>query len=113
MQLWLVTAFVGLCIFACFTAFFVVFGLTAGIFLGSLVIAHNKKSAVLLSVLGAVLTTGFMYIGELILLGGKLYQFGRGTFFLSIGSSPFAAMDLFIILLSGVTTCLLSWIWLK
>lgn len=128
MQLWFVTAFVGLCVLACFTAFFrkgtllispvsgflmtvffVVFGLTAGIFLGSLVIARNRKSAVFISVLGAVLTTVFMYIGELILLGGKLYQFGRGAFFLPLGSTPFAAMDLFIILLSGVITFLLAW----
>ena len=45
-----------------------------------------------------------MYIGELILLDGKLYRFGEGFFFSPMGSFPFAPVDLAVILLSGLLT---------
>ncbi|MBS6446533.1 MAG: hypothetical protein KH382_02955 [Clostridiales bacterium] len=122
-QLGAACVFVGLCILACFTAFFregtlrvsavsallmtlffLVFGMLSGIFL-CVLISDRKRSLVLAlsSVVSAVMTTA-MYMGELILLDGKLYRFGEGFFFSPMGGFPFAPADLAVILLSGLLT---------
>ena len=121
-----VAIFIGLCILACFTAFyrtgnlnisalsswlmsvfFVVFGLTAGIYAGSLL--YFKKSVVsrLIPSLIAVAATFIMYIGELVLMGGVLFKFGNGSIFEPIGACPFTLIDFFVIALSGVITYLI------
>lgn len=122
-QLGAACMFVGLCILACFTAFFregtlrvsavsallmtlffLVFGLLSGIFL-CVLISDKKRSFVLtLSFFVSSVMTTAMYIGELILLDGKLYRFGEGFFFSPMGSFPFAPVDLAVILLSGLLT---------
>jgi hypothetical protein len=116
--------FIGLCILACFTAFyrngtlnistlsailmslfFVVFGITTGVFIGSFL--YGGKSRRLMLVVPAVvsmITTIVMYIGELILMSGVLFRFGKGIIFEPIGLLPFAAVDLMVICMSGIST---------
>lgn len=118
--------FLGLCILACFTAFwrtgeilvsplsaslmclfFIIFGVTMGIFTASFLTKCRKS--VLLSVSAAVSATVtlIMYIGELILLSGHLYRLGKGFFFEGLGPLVFAPADLAIILMSAAVTFLL------
>lgn len=119
--------FVGLCIFACFTAFFrtgqiqvswisailmsaffIIFGITFGVFVGSFFYKKRRLLSVIMPSLTAIATTAIMYIGELILLNGNLYRFGTGFFFESLGNVPLALADMAVILLSGIITYLVS-----
>lgn len=118
-----VILFIGLCIYACFTAFyrngtldisalsaslmtifFIVFGVTVGIYTGSLLYGRKRLLSVFLPAFTASLTTLIMYIGELILMGGELYVYGNGFLFQAIGIVPFSIIDLLIILMSGLIT---------
>lgn len=118
-----VSVFIGLCILACFTAFyrtgelnistlsswlmsvfFIVFGLTAGVYAGSLLYFKKPVISRLIPALIAVATTFLMYIGELILMGGVLFKFGSGFLFEPIGGCPFALIDFLVIALSGAIT---------
>ena len=144
-----VVLFIGFCILACFTAFFrngtiyisplssvltgtffVLFGVTAGVYGATLMYApevfqcgqaenggqSEKKIAtrkngctkgqwrVWLPTMIAVLTTTVMYIGELVLMGGELFRFGTGFFFNRLGAIPFSICDLLIILAAGAVT---------
>lgn len=113
--------FLGLCILACFTAFwrdgqiqvsplsavlmsvfFIVFGITAGIFAGSFLLRKNRAISIIVPALVSLLFTVLMYIGELILLQGNLYRFGKGIMFEGIGSLVLAPVDIAVIILSGV-----------
>lgn len=119
-------AFLGMCIWACFTAFyrtgeltvsplsaalmalfFVLLGVTVGVFAGSLLLGKRKPLSVLLPALIALAITAAMYAGELILLSGHLYRFGSGFLFEGLGSLVLAPVDLLVILLSGALTALL------
>ncbi|MCM1184510.1 MAG: hypothetical protein NC337_14155 [Roseburia sp.] len=112
--------FLGLCILACFTAFFrdgeltvsavsavlmgvffVMLGVTAGVYIGSFLLGRGRAVSVLVPAGAALLATTAMYIGELCLLGGNLYRFGRGVFFQGLGGLILAPVDLLIILLAG------------
>lgn len=114
--------FIALCILACFTAFyrngtlnisplsallmagfFTVFGITVGIYCGSIFYGRNKLLAKILPALIASLTTLIMYIGELELMDGVLFKYGKGFFFEPM-VIPFSLADLVIILVSGVIT---------
>lgn len=114
-------AFLGMCILACFTAFyrtgelvvsplsallmslfFILFGLTMGLFTGSFLIGKGKRLSVVLPSVVASLITLMMYMGELFLLSGSLYRLGTGLFFDGLGSLVFAPVDIAIILLSGL-----------
>lgn len=111
--------FLGLCILACFTAFFrtgnlqvstvsavlmsaffVVFGVTTGIFTGSFLLG-NKRLSVLVPAAVSMVTTLIMYMGEMILLSGHLYRFGEGFLFDGLGNFVFAIVDLVVIVASG------------
>lgn len=115
--------FISLCILACFTAFyrngtinisplsavlmsvfFIVFGVTAGIYCGSIFYGKSKLFSKIVPAITASLTTLIMYIGELVLMGGVLFKFGKGFFFEPIGATPFSPVDVVIILVSGVVT---------
>ncbi len=106
--------FLGLCILACFTAFFrdgeltvsplsavlmcgffIVLGLAGGLFTGSLLDGKSFAPAVSAAAAGAV--TLVMYIGEMILLSGNLYRFGSGFFFEGLGALVLAPADLAVI----------------
>ena len=113
--------FLGLCILACFTAFwrdgqiqvsvlsailmsmfFIVMGVTAGIFVGSFILGRGRLVSVFIPSLVSVVVTVLMYVGELILLQGNLYRFGKGMIFEGIGSLVVAPVDIAVIILSGV-----------
>lgn len=119
--------FLGLCILACFTAFwrdgnikvsplsatlmtifFVLLGITVGVFVGSFLLGKRKLISIWIPSMVASIMTLLMYIGEMILLNGHLYHFGTGFIFDSISGIVFAPIDLFIIIASGCITALVS-----
>ena len=116
--------FLGLCILACFTAFwrdgslevsplsatlmtvfFLLMGITSGIFTGSFLLGKKQR---LLSIgipaVTAFFMTLLMYVGELVLLNGHLYSFGTGLLCRSIPGIVFAPVDLLTILGSSAIT---------
>ena len=116
-------AFLGMCIWACFTAFyrngditvsplsavlmcafFLLFGVTVGIYIVSFTIGKKKLFSVWLPSLSAALVTLVMYIGEMVLLSGNLYRFGEGFIFDPIPGIVLSLFDILIILLSGAIT---------
>lgn len=122
-QLICALVFVGLCIFACFTAFyrngtinisalsavlmsifFIVFGVTFGAYIGSIFYSKKKLLSVIVPAIASIATTVAMYIGELILMDFKLFSFGSGFLFDPIDNIPFAVIDFVVILLSGAVT---------
>ena len=115
--------FLGLCILACFTAFwrdgsirvsslsaalmtvfFILFGVTAGVFVGSFLLGKRKLVSVWIPAISASVMTLMMYIGEMILLNGHLYSLGSGFLFEGLPGIVFAPIDLLVILLSGSVT---------
>ncbi len=118
-----VSVFIGLCVFACLTAFyrngtlsisplssfltsffFVVLGVTVGTYFGSLLYGKRRLFSVALPAVTAVLATIAMYCGELALMGGKLFSFGSGWFFSPLLQTPFSPCDILVILLPGAVT---------
>ena len=119
-------SFLGLCILACFTAFwrdgniqvsplsatlmtvfFILLGVTVGIFIGSFLLGKSKFVSVWIPSIAAAAMTFLMYIGEMILLNRHLYSFGTGFIFDSIPGIVFAPIDLLIILASACITALI------
>ena len=115
--------FLGLCILACFTAFwrdgsiqvsplsavlmsvfFILLGVTVGIFLGSLLLKKRRMIGLWLPAAAAALTTLLMYVGEMILLHSHLYRFGAGLFFDGLPAIVLAPVDLIVILTAGIVT---------
>ena len=120
-------AFLGLCILACFTAFwrdgsiqvsalsatlmsifFVLLGVTVGVFVGSFLLGKRKFLSIGIPSIVASSMTLLMYIGEMILLNGHLYRFGSGFIFSSIPGIVLSPIDLLVILLSGCSTAWIS-----
>ncbi len=112
--------FLGLCILACFTAFwrdgnllvsplsaalmslfFILLGVTTGVFVGSFLIGRGKSATVWIPAVASGLMTLLMYVGEMILLHGHLYQYGTGFFFHSLPAIVLAPIDICIVLISG------------
>ena len=124
-------SFLGLCILACFTAFwrdgslevsplsatlmtvfFLLMGITTGVFAGSFLLGKKQR---LLSIgipaVTAFFVTLLMYVGELILLNGHLYLFGTGLLYRSIPGIVFAPVDLLTILgSSAITATIFMWL---
>lgn len=123
-------AFLVLCILACFTAFwrdgniqvsplsaalmtvfFILLGITVGVFAGSFLLEKRKLISVWIPAIVSSAMTLFMYIGEMILLNGHLYSFGNGFIFNSIPTIVLAPIDLLIIAASGgVTALIFKWL---
>lgn len=120
-------AFLGMCIWACFTAFyrngdikvsalsailmsafFVLFGVTVGIYVASFTLNKKTLLSVWLTSISATIVTLVMYIGEMILLSGHLYRFGDGLFFAGIPGIVLAPVDIVVIIASGVVTAIVS-----
>lgn len=116
-------AFLGLCIFACFTAFyrkgelmvapisailmwsfFLLLGITVGVYVGSLLIGRKRGLMIGLSTAAASCVTLLMYVGEMILLSGHVYRFGTGFLFRPLSPLALAPIDLIIILGAGGIT---------
>lgn len=119
-------SFLGLCILACFTAFwrdgnvqvsplsatlmtvfFILLGVTVGVFIGSFLLGKSKLVSVWIPSIAAAVMTFLMYIGEMILLNRHLYSFGTGFIFDSIPGIVFAPIDLLVILASACITALI------
>lgn len=118
--------FLGLCILACFTAFwrdgsiqvsplsaalmtvfFVLLGVTVGVLAGSFLLGKRKFVSIWIpSIISAVMTF-LMYFGEMILLNRHLYSFGTGFMFDSIPGIVFSPIDLMIILATACITALI------
>lgn len=113
--------FLSLCIFACFTAFyrtgdilvsphsaflmvlfFIVMGLTAGVYIASFFVSKKPAFSLVLPGITASVITLFMYIGEMILLSGNLYRFGTGFFFEGLPGIVLAPVDILTVILSGL-----------
>lgn len=120
-------AFLGMCIWACFTAFyrngdiqvsalsavlmsvfFVLFGVTVGIYIESFTLNKKPLLSVWVPSVSAAVVTLVMYIGEMILLSGHLYRFGDGFFFAGIPGIVLAPVDIVVILGSGVMTAIIA-----
>ena len=118
--------FLGLCILACFTAFwrdgsiqvsplsaslmavfFILLGVTVGVYVGSFLLGKCKGLAVWLPAVVASAMTLLMYVGELILLNGHLYRFGTGFFFDGLPGIVLAPVDVLIVVAAGGVTALL------
>ncbi len=114
-------AFLGMCILACFTAFyrtgellvsplsaclmiafFVLLGLVAGLYAGSFLYGKRPLLSIVIPSVTASAAALLMYIGELCLLDGHLYQLGTGAFFTAVGFVPFAPVDILVVIVSGV-----------
>ncbi len=106
--------FLGLCIFACFTAFyrdgaltvsplsaclmsafFLCLGITVGLY------TRLLGAWPWLAGMVASLSVLVMYTGELLLLHGHLYRFGTGWFFSGLPGIVLAPVDVAVVLLSG------------
>lgn len=115
--------FLGLCILACFTAFwrdgsievsilsaslmsvfFILLGVTVGVFVGSFLLGKRKIISLWIPSIIASAMTLLMYIGEMILLNGHLYSFGTGFMFNSISGIVLAPIDVIVIVASGCIT---------
>ncbi len=120
MQAVCTTLFLGLCIFACFTAFFrdgelmvsllsaflmcvffLILGVTVGIYVGSFLFEKGKRIAVAVPAAVGAVTTLAMYIGELCLLSGHLYRFGDNLFCRGLPGIVLAPVDILMVLLAG------------
>lgn len=118
--------FLGMCIWACFTsfyrtgeltvsplsaalmaAFFALFGVCVGVFVGSLTLGKNRGLSMAVPCVVSILATTAMYLGEMILLNGNLYRFGNGFFFEGLGAIVLAPVDLVIILAAGAITLII------
>lgn len=112
--------FLGLCILACYTAFFrdgeikvsplsailmsiffIIFGVTAGIYTASFQLGKKKSLSILLPSIVAAVVTLIMYIGEMVLLSGHLYRFGSGFLFDKLAYIVLAPIDILIIIASA------------
>jgi hypothetical protein len=81
--------------------FFVVFGVTTGVYAGSLLVEKKKTLSVLLPSVAASVVTLIMYIGEMVLLSGHLYRFGSGFLYDGLAGIVLAPVDILVILASG------------
>ena len=125
-QLVSVIVFVGLCIFACFTAFFrtgeivisplsaflmtvffLAFGITVGVYTGTWLYGKRKLLSMIIPAFTALIITVVMYIGEMVMMNWNLYRFGEGVLFDPIGVCPLAPVDLLVIAFSGIITYLI------
>lgn len=120
-------AFLGMCIWACFTAFyrngditvspisavlmcvfFLLFGVTVGIYVVSFTLGKKKLYSILIPSLSAAAVTLVMYIGEMALLSGNLYRFGEGFLLEGMGGIVLAPVDIAVILLAGTITAIIA-----
>ena len=118
--------FLGLCILACFTAFwrdgsiqvsplsatlmamfFILLGVTVGIYVGSFLLGKRKFVSIGIPAIVSSIMTIIMYVAEMVLLHGHLYSFGSGFIFESIPGIVFAPIDLFVVIASGGVTALI------
>ena len=122
-QLVSVLVFVGLCVLACFTAFyrtgdinvspvsaflmtvfFIVFGITAGVYAGTRLYEKRRIYSIIVPSVVAMLITVVMYIGEMAMMRQNLFRRGNGLLFSPLGNFPLSVFDMVTIIISGVAT---------
>ncbi len=122
-------AFLGMCILACFTAFyrggeltvsplsaflmctfFILLGITVGLFAASLTVGKRRALSITLPSALSALTVLLMYIGEACLLSGHLYILGKGPIFQPLVGNFVSAFDVLVIIISGALTAVLAMI---
>jgi len=122
-QLVSVIVFIGLCILACFTAFFrtgdinippvstvlmtiffVVFGITAGVYTGTWLYGKKALVSMVLPSVTSMLVTVMMYIGEMVMMNQNLFRRGSGFMFSPLGAFPLSIFDIVTIFISGIVT---------
>lgn len=122
----LTISFLGMCIFACFTAFFrdgaikvspvsaflmclffILLGVLAGTYIGSFLLEKKKTISVLVPSISASVITLVMYIGEMFLLRFNLFQLGTGFLFEPINNIVLAPFDILIIIAAGIITAII------
>ena len=120
-------AFLLMCIWACFTAFyrngevkvsalsamlmctfFILFGVTFGVYVISFTLNRKPFVSVWLPAISAAVVTLVMYIGEMVLLSGNLYRFGEGMLFDGIPGIVLAPVDIAVVIVSGCFTAIIS-----
>ncbi len=87
--------------------FFVVLGTAVGVYAGSLLLGKDKGLGLGLPAIISVISVILMYIGESVMMEGGLYRFGTGWFFEGLSGIALAPVDILVILLSGIVTCLI------
>ena len=90
------------------SVFFVLFGVTVGIYIVSFTLSKKPILSVWLPGVSAAVVTLVMYIGEMILLSGHLYRFGNGFFFEGILGIVLAPVDVVVILASGAIATIIA-----
>ena len=130
MQTVSVIIFISLCILACFTAFFrngtlyisplsafltglffIVFGVAFGLYFAGYLFGGKKLLSVVVPAIISSLTTLIMYVGELMLMDGELFIFGKGFLFEPLFKTlAFSLCDIMIILLSGIIAAGLTYL---
>ncbi len=117
--------FIGMCILACFTAFwrdgslevsplsavlmtvfFILFGMVGGLYFGSFFLYKRKLLSIVAPAVLASALTCLMYAGEMILLKGKLYIFGSSLLFTPLPVIVLSVFDVIVVLASGLATAL-------
>ena len=121
--------FLALCILACFTAFwrdgsikvstlsailmatfFVLLGVTVGVFVGSFFLGKRKFVSVGVPSIVASIMTLLMYVGEMFLLNGHLYSFGTGGIFEGISGIVLAPVDIIIVIAAGLINFMICYL---
>ncbi len=122
----LTISFLGMCIFACFTAFyrtgaikvspisaflmclfFVLLGVLVGTYIGSFLLENKRIFSVIIPSISASIITLVMYIGEMFLLRFNLFQLGTGFLFKPIDKIVLAPFDILVIITSGIITAII------
>jgi predicted neutral ceramidase superfamily lipid hydrolase len=122
-QLVSVIIFIGLCILACFTAFFrtgdinippistilmtiffLVFGIKAGVYTGTWLYGKKALVSIVIPSVTSMLVTVIMYIGEMVMMNQNLFRRGNGFIFSPLGVFPLSVFDIITIFISGIIT---------
>ena len=81
--------------------------MTFGIGVGSFLLGKRRYVSVLIPAVTASAMTLLMYIGEMILLTGGLYQFGNGWLFAALPLIVLSPFDLLTVAAAGGITALI------
>ena len=88
--------------------FFILFGVTVGIYVMSFTLNQKPLLSVWLPGISSALVTLIMYVGEMILLSGHLYRFGKGFLFDCIPGIIISPVDIAVILATGGVAAIIA-----
>ena len=90
--------------------FFVLLGVTVGVFVGSFFLGKRKFVSVGVPSIVASIMTLLMYVGEMFLLNGHLYSFGTGGIFEGISGIVLAPVDIIIVIAAGLINFMICYL---